>query len=729
MEGVPWQDSPSLWMEAIYTMACLGDAGDTLLPDGSISVATRAQKAAESLQSEDLDSQIPVSKPAANPVTKTSVFVGKDRLTDRQDWKVRVDLFEELQDKYGTFDVDACCDVGGINRLTERYWTNCLQEQWRGLHVWCNPPYSSPHLSIEAVLSKYVEEWRQDPENTSAVFLLPDLQSRLPQWRRLFRAAGMRIEKVIPTHDSEGNPNQVFESPDGTRHDLRWPVLVVYAPSAKPVVTRPRPLGTSSPPILSQGKAAKTRDSPTDINENSFLKALAAEYQRDGPLRALKETVQKAPHRRTKDFIMVGETLWRVAAGRYQLVLGEDSPLREIVMYEAHEPPTAGHVGREKTLERVLRRFWWKNAADHVGKWVSSCATCQAIRPRNSYPDGLLNPHSIPVRLWQVVSVDFVTGLPITERGFDAFVTFTCKLSKMVHIVPMNFGDSSAHTVARIYFDTVWKLHGAPMKLVCDRDSRFRDAFFQELMKLMGVKVASTTAYNPRSDGQAEHTNRVTEDMLRAFAADNPKEWDLWCTNVEFAINDSRSDVTGFTPFELVYGHSPLSQLDLFLSAARGPGQGRGKEGTAHEVLSKFRGQLDSARASLELAQQRQREQFDRRHQLREYQLGELVWLEASHLTENATDRSSYKKLMKRWHGPVPVVEKLYSDQQAELPEADRGAPVAYRLKLPTGWRIHDVFAVHRLKPYTEAGAALDPWRTSCRVFSPGVSDPSHPVT
>ncbi|KAK3279633.1 hypothetical protein CYMTET_12495 [Cymbomonas tetramitiformis] len=135
--------------------------------------------------------------------------------------------------------------------------------------------------------------------------------------------------------------------------------------------------------------------------------------------------------------------------------------------------------------------------------------------------------------------MDFVTGLPLTLRGHDAFITFTCKLSKQVHIVPLNFGGSSSEVVARLYFDFVWRYHGAPLKIVSDRDPRFLHSFWQGLQKLMGVKVATTTPYNPRSDGQAEHTNRVVEDMLRAFVGDHPEDWDLWCTNVEFAINDS----------------------------------------------------------------------------------------------------------------------------------------------------------------------------------------------
>ncbi|KAK3280118.1 hypothetical protein CYMTET_12028 [Cymbomonas tetramitiformis] len=329
----------------------------------------------------------------------------------------------------------------------------------------------------------------------------------------------------------------------------------------------------------------------------------------------------------------------------------------------------------------------------------------------SAYPMGLLQPHQVPSRLWEVVSIDFVTGLPMTQRGMNAFTTFTCKLSKMVHVVPMTYNDSSAEVVVRLFMDAVWRLHGAPMKIVCDRDPRFRDAMTQEFMRLMGVKVASTTPYHPQSDGQAERSNHTVERMLRCYVAENQEDWDLWVTPVEYAINDSTSAATGFSPFELVYGHAPATQLDFFMDAALEGGSRRGKggrvaadkRGTAQELAKQFARQLQAARVNLQMAQQRMMEQFDARHRLQHIKVNDQVWVDGQHLTLPG-DRGMKPKLRKLRHGPLRVIECLYSDRQQELPEQDRGAPSAYRLELPVHWKVHGVFTADRLTP-VQSGA------------------------
>eukprot|EP00854_Cymbomonas_tetramitiformis_P006009 gene6009-biopygen6040 len=171
---------------------------------------------------------------------------------------------------------------------------------------------------------------------------------------------------------------------------------------------------------------------------------------------------------------------------------------------------------------------------------------------------------------------------------------------------------------------------GFPLALSVQRLSqteihrRFLDAMWKELMRLMGTKVASTTPYDPRSDGQAGHTNRVVEDMLRSFVGSNPEDWDLcWFWDI-----------------------LPCHTWTFFLQAATGQHSKRkGGEGTAHEMASKFAAQLEDARTKSELVQQRRRHQFDQLHTAKSFQLGDLVWVDAKHLTENIMNHESFRKL------------------------------------------------------------------------------------
>ena len=732
LNGLWWAETPDLWRDAMDTVATMAAIS------AFAGMTTRAQqtptaKPQPAVNVVDEGAPAPtltmgVSVPAkggARAPTRTSPAEQQpaairpgEPLVDKQDWKLISTEFARLQSKYarvlgGPFQVDACCDAMGQNRQVSAFWTNCLSEQWRGRIVWCNPPFSDPDVSIDDILKHYASEARQDPCHTAALFLLPDFPQA--SWRPLLREFGLEIVEVIPRVNEHGEPNRLFTSPGeerGHRSALQelpipWPVLVVIAKPQKPpsrLATRERP--SARPAVTLSGAAAKVRDRTGTVEPGVFLRALRAEHRRSEYLRTLKQELLSTQHHRTEHFRLVSDIVWRVAEGRYQVVLAPDSPLRELVLREAHEAPAAGHTGRDKTLDRVRRRFWWPRMDLDVVEWVKTCVICQQTQPRQGYPMGLLQPHRVPSRLWEVVSIDFVTGLPTTARGVNAFTTFTCKLSKMVHVVPMTYNDSSAEVVVRLFMDAVWRLHGAPAKIVCDRDPRFRDAMTQEFMRLMGIKVASTTPYHPQSDGQAERSNHTVERMLRCYVSENQEDWDLWVTPVEYAINDSVSAATGFSPFELVYGHAPATQLDFFMDAALEGGSQRrkggrvaaDKRGTAHQLAKQFTRQLQAARVSLQMAQQRMIEQFDARHRLQQMKVNDRVWVDGQHLTLPG-DRGLKPKLRKLRHGPLRIVECLYSDRQQELPEQDRGAPSAYRLELPVHWKVHDVFTADRLTP------------------------------
>ncbi|KAK3286466.1 hypothetical protein CYMTET_5968 [Cymbomonas tetramitiformis] len=383
LNGLTWVETPDLWEDAAETL----HTAERALHEATLAgVTTRSRSQPEQAPSPAPSTPLSPSPPSkqSSPPASSSHY---DNVVDRQDWKLVKEKFEEISAQYGPFDVDACCDSMGVNRQVDTYWTECLKQQWRGKHVWCNPPYTKDSNLIERILRHFMAEWRADPENTSAMFLLPDYDA---SWRTLIQPKyGLHVVKVFDLKDAKGHPTCLFESPDGGRPALRWPVLLVWAPAASR--TRPRAKSARAPaaqgasePMVTSGPAAKARATKGPLKACQFVKALRAEYERSPYLTMLKEELLAAPHQRTDTFRMVDDMIWRIAEGRYQLVLSSDSPLREIVMREAHESPAAGHTGRDKTLARIVRRFWWPRMNKDVTDWTRSCLICQQTRPRNS---------------------------------------------------------------------------------------------------------------------------------------------------------------------------------------------------------------------------------------------------------------------------------------------------------------------------------------------------------
>src|SRR5262249_15336726 len=106
--------------------------------------------------------------------------------------------------------------------------------------------------------------------------------------------------------------------------------------------------------------------------------------------------------------------------------------------------------------------------------------------------------------------MDFITQLPLTRAGHDAIVVFVDLFSKMVHFAPLTT-NANAPTVAKIFFDTVFRLHGLPQVIVSDRDTRFTSQFWKALFKHLGTKLAMST---DRQSGLTEHSKICYEFIL-----------------------------------------------------------------------------------------------------------------------------------------------------------------------------------------------------------------------
>ncbi|KAE8996334.1 hypothetical protein PR002_g19349 [Phytophthora rubi] len=162
-----------------------------------------------------------------------------------------------------------------------------------------------------------------------------------------------------------------------------------------------------------------------------------------------------------------------------RIVVPNDEDLRHHVLYEAHDTPLSGHLGREKTYTSVARNFWWAHMYKWVRKYVQTCETCQRDKPAPS-PSAPLMSLPVPPDCWRSVSMDFIFELPADARGHTGILVFVCSLSKMVRLAAVR-KSVTAPQAAQLFVDNVFRHHGLPEAFVSDRDPRFVSHFWQHL--------------------------------------------------------------------------------------------------------------------------------------------------------------------------------------------------------------------------------------------------------
>nr|GFA62681.1 DNA/RNA polymerases superfamily protein [Tanacetum cinerariifolium] len=206
-----------------------------------------------------------------------------------------------------------------------------------------------------------------------------------------------------------------------------------------------------------------------------------------------------------------------------RLVVPNDASLRETLLTEAHSSPFSVHPGSTKMYHDLKQYFWWSGMKR--------------------------DPLDIPVWKWDEISMDFVTGLPWTQKRHDAIWVVVDRLTKSAHFLPIR-KDYAVSKLAKTFQQEIVRLHGSPSAIVSDRDLRFASRFWKGLQEAWGTRIKFSTTFHPQTDGQSERTIQTLEDMLRSCALEWTGSWDDYICLVEFAYNNSWHASIKCAPFE-----------------------------------------------------------------------------------------------------------------------------------------------------------------------------------
>ena len=187
--------------------------------------------------------------------------------------------------------------------------------------------------------------------------------------------------------------------------------------------------------------------------------------------------------------------------------------LRIEFMQMHHDDPLAGHYDVAKTIELLLRNYYFPDIHMYVKKYVSMCDLCSRDKiPRHPKHDEFA-PLPIPVDPWKGITCDLIVDLPISNE-YDCILVFVDRFIKICHLIPCTKSTISPQFV-KIFLDHIIRFHGIPDSIVSDRGSIFISHFWKALFKFLNLDKRLSTSFHPQIDGQIERMNQIVEQYLR----------------------------------------------------------------------------------------------------------------------------------------------------------------------------------------------------------------------
>ena len=332
-----------------------------------------------------------------------------------------------------------------------------------------------------------------------------------------------------------------------------------------------------------------------------------------------------------------------------------------------------GHLGSRKVKMLIRQRFSWPELGIDVIKYCKSCPICQRCNKTKSRKAPMMERRVLS-EPFEVVAMDIVGPMPKGKGDCIYLLTIMDMASKWPEAIPLRSTKSKAvveglaELIARV---------GIPLKILSDQGSQFMGSIMAKLCKDLNIDQIHTSPYHPEGNGCIERMHGTLGPMLTK-ASSLGQDWVTQIPFALFAIRSAPNRETGFSPFELVYGHSVRTPLDIL---HQGWEELEFVDLDTEEWSSWLKDKMSVWKEvyveRVKMASSRRKKSFDKHAVVRELKVTDRVLCRIPGMT---------RKLQESWQGPFTITEKLNR--------------VNYRVK--TGRGLGKVLHINNLKLYHE---------------------------
>ena len=358
-------------------------------------------------------------------------------------------------------------------------------------------------------------------------------------------------------------------------------------------------------------------------------------------------------------------------------------PVVKDILQLAHDE--GGHPGYAKCFERLTSSWYIRGLSRYLRDYLKHCSKCQVFQTRRHAPYGSMQPILTPAVPFHTITIDFILALPTSIDGFDTIMSVSDKFTKRVQTVLGKKTWTAAQWGMALLDQLDIADWGLPKAIISDRDRKFLSDMWSAVFKKLGVKLLYSTAFHPQTDGQSERMNQLLEIALRYHMAtmEDPTEWPRVLPRIQRHINNSVSATTGKSPNEAAYGFTPVQAADLWKSATAGEVSRQPLTGEA-PFSAAARARVEVA-DSIAFAQMETKRHYDEKHKPMHMREGDYALIRLHKGYDIPSTAVLGPKYSQQYVGPFRILERV--------------GRLAYRLDLPSHWRIHPVLSIAQLEP------------------------------